>query len=103
MEWNLGLIELLLDSGAHLDVRDRKNKTPLDLALENGRHDVASFLATRSGNLRALAIVNTIQSEVGLQEGLPNEIVGQDLKGGHSSSSSNSLHSALVSRKIDAL
>ena len=38
-----------------------------------------------------------------MQEGLPNEIVGQDLKGGHSSSSSNSLHSAWVSRKIDAL
>ena len=35
---------LLLESGADLTIRDRNGKTPLDLALDNGRLDVAMFL-----------------------------------------------------------
>ena len=45
---HLRLVELLLDSGADIDMQNNDKKTPLDFAKENGKLDVASFLAKRS-------------------------------------------------------
>ena len=40
---------LLFESGADLNIRNRNGKTPLDLALDNGRLDIAKFLVERMG------------------------------------------------------
>ena len=92
-------MELLLNSGADVDVRDSRDKTPFDLAWENGKRDVASLLAKRSGNVRDLDIINSTALEAGSKTNFTEEIVGQDLDGGDEDS--NSLHSALVSEQID--
>ena len=109
--WNghLILVKLLLDSGVDVDIRTRNTssgeETAFDLAWKNGKRDVASFLARRSGNLRALDIVSSAPSEAALQNSLPDDIIVEEaLNSGDSSLPRNSLHSAfnLVSGQIDA-
>ena len=108
---HLILVKLLLDSGADVDLWTRNTvtssgeETAFDLAWKNGKRDVASFLARRSGNVCALDIVSSAQPEAGLENSFPDEIVEQDLNSGDSSSPSNSLHSAfkLESGQIDAV
>jgi ankyrin repeat protein len=99
-------VELLLDSGADVDMLNSRDKTPFDLAWENGKRDVASFLGRRTGNVRAMDTIGSTPPEAGLQDNIPDEIVEQDMDSGNSSSSGNedsiSLHSALVSGQIDA-
>jgi hypothetical protein len=76
------------------------DKTPFDLSWENEKRDVASFLARRSGNVRALDTVSSTPSEAGLQSSLSEERMVHDLNSVASSSSSNSLHSALTGGQI---
>jgi ankyrin repeat protein len=94
-------VELLLDSGADIDMRNNREMSPFDLARENGKHDVAIFLARRSGDISGLNIV----SEAGSQESLPNEIAAQHMDGGKSSDDEESdlLHSSSANGRIDVV
>jgi ankyrin repeat protein len=41
----VGGIRLLLEHGANTDARDNDGKTPLQVAVEHGRHKLATFLS----------------------------------------------------------
>ena len=93
---HLRLVELLLDSGADVDMQNNDKKTPFDLACENGKRDVAIFMARRSG-LSVPDIVGLEPSEA--QGSLPAK---EYIASGKSSDDeeSDSLHIALVKGHI---
>jgi ankyrin repeat protein len=106
--WNghLSLLELLLGSGTDIGMWNRSNKMPIDLALENKKHDVTSFLAmcSSSGSICALNTASLTPLEAGSQNGLP-QVVEQQLDDGGPSDNqeSDSLHTALESGHLDLI
>jgi hypothetical protein len=64
-------------------------KKPLDLAQENGKRDVTSFLARRSGNVCVLNTMSSTPLEAGSQNSLP-EIAEPQLDNGDSSNKEES-------------
>ena len=43
----LEIVKLLIDSGAYVNVKDKRGRTALRYALENGRSEVAEFLKSK--------------------------------------------------------
>ena len=102
---HLSLVELIDDSGADMDMRDKSEKTPFDLAQEYRKLDITGFLAKRSGNLCSLDIVSSATSKAGSRDSLPDDIVEQNIGGGKLSDDeeSDSLHNASVNGRIDVV
>jgi len=47
------IVQLLLDAGAHVDVRDEDDSTPLYIACRNGRSDIARLLIEAGADVNA--------------------------------------------------
>ena len=93
---HLSVVELLVDSGADVEMRNNNGKTPLNLAHDYNKREVTSFLETRSGNSSAL---NVISSTPRSQNSLPEFMErNADLS---NDEESKSLHSALRSGRLD--
>ncbi|KAH8979562.1 ankyrin repeat-containing domain protein [Lactarius akahatsu] len=87
-------------------MRDKCDKTPFDIALENGKRDVVNFLlvAKREGPLgsRRGYPVRSASLGVKLQYSLPEiETVEPQLSCGNSPDESTSLHSAIANGRTD--
>ena len=68
-------MRLLLESGADVNTRDSNDVTPLGLALENGRSDVAWFLSECMGVVHSQLPTDVTLSDATSQDTLPK--VGQ--------------------------
>ena len=64
-------MRLLLESGADVNTRDSNDVTPLDLALQNGRSDVARFLAECMGVMHSQLPTDVTLSDATSQDSLP--------------------------------
>jgi ankyrin repeat protein len=65
----LDIVTLLLKSGADVNIQNSNNKTPLDLALINGRLDTARCLAEWMGNADSLDRLNILPDSLPGAEG----------------------------------
>jgi ankyrin repeat protein len=63
---------LLLSSGAGVNIRNSNNKTPLDLAVDNGRLDVARSLTEWIGDVDLQDRINLAPSDTASQNSLPS-------------------------------
>ena len=45
-------IKFLVGKGADINIKDKKNKTPLDIAKEKNQYDIVKFLESKSGGKR---------------------------------------------------
>jgi len=64
-------VRLLLESGADVNTRNSNDVTPLDLALQNGRSDVARFLAVYTGVMHSQLPTDVTVSDAASQDSPP--------------------------------